>query len=278
MSVNAMNNSNLVEMDSSHYSSLEAHKRDGLHNLESASKKYLSEFVKVTALRSETVKSMSELYLDNYDGSSRARFLDDLKEKDQVLLLYYQGVLVGFSTLVVYGAVWKNKYIRVVYSGDTIVSPKHWGQQELAFSWIQRIGQIKRDSPSTPLYWFLLVKGHRTFKYLSVFGKTFFPHWQIDRSDLKPLADHLALSKFGKDYNPTSGVVEFRTTRGHLKPHIASPTQEELNKASTRYFIEKNPGYTKGHELVCLCELELINMKPMTARIFQRALSELLRP
>lgn len=274
MGLDAINNCNLIEMDRSTYQSLEAHRRDGFLHLESASKEFLSELVAVTALSSETVQSMSELYLDNYDGSSRARFLDDLKEKDQVLLLYYQGVLVGFSTLVVYGAVWKNKYVRVVYSGDTIVSPQHWGQQELAFSWIRRIGQIKRESPSTPLYWFLLVKGHRTFKYLSVFGKTFFPHWQIDRSDLKPFADQLALSKFGNDYSPTSGVVEFHTSRGHLKPHIALPTPEELSKASTRFFIEKNPGYLKGHELVCLCELELTNMKPMTARIFQRAFNE----
>lgn len=270
--------SQIVEVESPTCSGVQAQKRDKLLHLESAAKRYKSILEAVPALSSEIVQSMSELYLGNYEGCSRARFLEDLQEKDEVLLLYYQGTLVGFTTLVVYEEVWNNKPIRVVYSGDTIVSPHHWGQQELAFSWIQRIGQIKREPPSTPLYWFLLVKGHRTFKYLPVFGKTFFPHWEVDRSDLKPLADQLALNKFGNDYNPATGVVEFPTSRGHLRPHIAAPSPQELTKASTRFFVEKNPGYTKGHELVCLCELELSNMKPLTARIFQRALIEPLRP
>ena len=149
---------------------------------------------------------------------------------------------------------------------------QHWGQQELAFAWIARIGEIKAQAPDVPLYWFLLVKGHRTFKYLSVFGKSFHPHWQIDRSDLKPLADQLAHASFGHDYNPVSGVVEFSASRGHLKPFIAEPTEEELAKEATRFFLRKNPGYRQGHELVCLCELESVNMKPLTARIFNRAL------
>lgn len=270
--------SQLVELESSICPSVQAQKRDKLLHLESATKSYRSILVAVSALSPEIVQRMSELYLDNYEGSSQARFLEDLHEKDEVLLLDFQGALVGFTTLVVYEVTWKNQPVRIVYSGDTIVSPRHWGQQELAFSWIERIGQIKRESPSTPLYWFLLVKGHRTFKYLPVFGKTFFPHWEIDRSDLKPLADQLALAKFGNDYNPAIGVVEFPVSRGHLRPHIAAPSEEELAKASTRFFIKKNPGYTKGYELVCLCELELSNMKPLTARIFQRALTEPLSP
>lgn len=274
MKANTIFSNHFTEMNNTTCSSVEAQNPDAFCHVQTTSKKYLSKFVTVTDLSSETVNRMSELYLDNYDGSSETRFLKDLQEKDGVLLLYYQDALVGFTTLIVYEVDWKGGPVRVVYSGDTIVSPNHWGQQELAFAWIQRIGQIKRESPSKPLFWFLLVKGHRTFKYLNVFGKNFFPHWEIDRTDLKPLADKLAFSKFGEEYNPVTGIVEFLTSRGHLKPHIAEPSAEELTKVSTRFFIEKNSGYTKGHELVCLCELELSNMKPLAARIFQRALIE----
>ena len=71
------------------------------------------------------------------------------------------------------------------------------------------MGALKREHPDTPLYWFLLVKGHRTFRYLPVFGKSFYPHWSVDRDDLRPLADALALEMFPDDYNPATGVVEF---------------------------------------------------------------------
>jgi hypothetical protein len=88
------------------------------------------------------------------------------------------------------------------------------------------------------------------------------------------LGHQLAQEKFGDNYNSTTGVVEFRPSRGQLKLSLAQATPQELTKPATQFFLERNPGYRAGHELVCICELELHNMKPLTARIFQRALEE----
>jgi len=233
---------------------------------------YKTTTVPVGKLSPELIERMSCLYLENYDGSSDEIFRNDLSAKDEVILLLANDELVGFRNLQVFQETWRSKNIRVVYSGDTIVAPAHWGQQQLAFSWISRICQIKLLAPETPLYWLLLVKGHRTFKYLSVFGNSFYPHWEIDRSDLKPLADQLAGSMFPNAYNATSGIVEFAESRGHLRHEIANASDEELSKPGTRHFFCKNPGYLRGHELVCLCELELANMKPLTARIFKNSM------
>lgn len=233
---------------------------------------YQSAVVSIKDLPSDTIIRMAGLYLENYDGTSEALFRRDLAAKDEAIVLHCGGELVGFTTLRTYSANHNGASIRVVYSGDTIVDRRHWGQQKLACAWIAQIGAIKRQAPDVPLYWFLLVKGHRTFKYLSVFGKSFYPHWQISRPDLKLLADQLARASFGNDYNPDSGVVEFSKSYGHLKRSISEPTEEELAKDATRFFLQKNPAYREGHELVCLCELELTNMKPLTARIFSRAL------
>lgn len=228
----------------------------------------------VDELTDDTVRSMADLYLQHYDGSSDALFRQDLAEKDQAILLYSAQQLVGFTTLKVFQHAWQQGPIRIVYSGDTIVSPAHWGQQKLAFAWIAQIGRIKRQAPHLPLYWFLLVKGHRTFKYLAVFGKSFFPHWAQDRSDLQPLAEQLAREKFGALYNAGTGIVEFPQSRGHLCDALAQASAEELGKPATRFFLARNPGYRCGHELVCLCELELSNMMPLTARIFGHALAD----
>lgn len=232
---------------------------------------YRSEITCVSDLRTGTVSEMTWLYLDHYDGSSAALFHSDLREKDEVILIYHTDKLVGFTALKIYRTEWNGKPIRVVYSGDTIVSPKHWGQQTLAFAWLAHSGEIKRQHPTLPLYWFLLVKGHRTYRYLPAFAKTFFPHWETPRADLKPLADQLASARFGDDYDFVSGVVRFARSHGHLKAAIAEPCGREASKPAIRFFREQNPGYRQGHELVCICELEMENMKPLAARLFEPA-------
>jgi hypothetical protein len=233
--------------------------------------RYHSSNLRIVDLPVDLIDRMASLYLANYDGSSQEVFRRDLAAKDEAILVFCGDELVGFTTLRVFGDVWQDRPIRVVYSGDTIVDPAHWGQSELASAWISRVGEIARAAPAVPLYWFLLVKGHRTFKYLPVFSKSFYPHWQFDRSDLKPLADQLAGRMFPGDYNSATGVVEFAESRGHLKAAIAQPDAGDLHRAATQFFLARNPGYRQGHELVCVCELALENMKPLTARLFQRS-------
>ncbi len=227
---------------------------------------------RVEDLSEDDYLDMERLYLSHYDGASAKQVRTDLQDKDEAILVHSQDELVGFTTLKVYEHVWQGRSIRVIYSGDTIVDRAHWGQQILAFTWIAKMGSLKRESPDLPMYWFLIVKGHRTYKYLPVFGKSFYPHWNIDRSDLKPLADDLAKMRFGMDYNPVTGIVEFAQSKGHLKSEIALPTEEEKTKDAVRFFLERNPNYTRGHELVCLCELSEQNMKPLTRRIFLKGL------
>jgi hypothetical protein len=231
---------------------------------------YSTAFASVSTLDETARREMASLYLDNYDGTSEALFLDDLSRKDEALLVYAGRQLVGFTTIMVFEREWRAERIRIVYSGDTVVDRAHWGQQALAFDWIERMGALKRERPGQPLYWFLLVKGHRTYRYLPLFGKSFHPHWSVDRSDLKPLADALATEMFPNDYNPDTGVVEFRDSRGHLKSDIALPSRSDLDRQEVSFFLRRNPGFQRGHELVCVCEVEAHNMKPLTLKLFQK--------
>ena len=233
---------------------------------------YATSFEAVSALDESVKREMAALYLGSYDGSSPELFFHDLARKDEVLLVRDGRTIVGFTTFRLFEHEWRGERIRVVYSGDTIVAREHWGQQALAFDWISRMGAARRERPDLPLYWLLLVKGHRTFRYLPLFAKSFYPHWSIDRSDLQPLADALALAMFPDDYNPATGVVELKQSRGHLKPDLAIPSQSEQERDDVRFFLKRNPGYQRGHELVCVCEIEPVNMKPLTLRLFGKEL------
>src|SRR3546814_14178203 len=101
-----------------------------------------------------------------------------------------------------------------MYSGDTIVHQDHWGQQALAFTWIDFSGALKSAAPEFPLYWFLLVKGHRTYRYLRAFYRVFHPApLRETPPEIKMLMDHLARGKFGAFYDWQTGVVRSEERR-----------------------------------------------------------------
>jgi hypothetical protein len=223
----------------------------------------------VASLDPDERQQLACLYLRHYDGSDETRFFTDLDDKSEVLLLYHEGRIVGFTTLVFYGFEWRGQCRRIVFSGDTIIEPAHWGQQAFGYAWASRMGQVYRQAPALPLYWFLIVKGHRTYRYLPLIGQTFFPHWQQPPDpELQALAGALAAARFGSAYDPRSGLIHFDRSHGHLKPDIARPKARELEKPAVAFFMQRNPGYLAGDELVCLCPLREDNMRPLVRRVF----------
>ncbi|MBK5142960.1 hypothetical protein I2494_04375 [Budviciaceae bacterium BWR-B9] len=222
---------------------------------------YVAYFQKINTLSVSTRQRMAAIYFQCYAGSDIKRFLLDLESKDEVLMLEHNQELVGFSSLQFY----PYHHSMIVYSGDTIVMPEHWQQQVLHKAWIQRMGLFKQQHPGLPLYWFLLVKGYRTYKYLVVFAREFYPHWQIPQPELKQLADRLAEQKFGQLYNAQRGVVECPPDYGFLAQKLAIIPPASLAKPDARFFLEKNPHYAAGHELVCLCEIRVDNL-PLRCR------------
>lgn len=220
----------------------------------------------LTALEEE---GMLDLYESLYVLPNRAIFQTDLAAKDEVLLLRAGTELVGFTTLQIYDFPFQGLTRRIVFSGDTVVHRDHWGQQALATAWIRRMGSLHRQDPRVPLYWFLVVKGHRTYRFLPAFCTRFHPHWELPTEDLKALADALAVDHFGSDFDPELGLVRYKESRGHLSPKIAQPTETERRLPAVSFFLQKNPGYVHGDELVCLFEFTGTAMRSLTRRIFQ---------
>lgn len=232
-------------------------------------KKYQADVVAVKDLDSSQQKRMAQIYLTYYGNTDETLFFRDLHAKDSVVLLYNRERLAGFSTLLFYSLLWEGRSIRIVYSGDTIVCREDWGQQALPAAWLRHMGQLYRRDVFSPLYWFLLVKGHRTYKFLPAFAYEYYPDPNSNRPELKRLADALAMEKFGADYNRFTGVVEFERSLGNLKDDIAHPGERELKNPFVRFFLRRNPGYLEGHELVCLCRIAPDNLKPFAQRIFE---------
>ena len=230
-------------------------------------KEYQVAFRTIPELSLNELESITALYLNYYDGSSREKILADLESKSEILLLLCEDEIVGFTTYQIYDTLLEEKLVKVIYSGDTVVHHGHWGQQSLGFAWVKRLGQFSKEFNDTPFYWFLIVKGHRTYRYLPAFANAFYPHWEIDRSDLGELLNYLAKEKFQDAYDEKLGIIHYRNSQGHLKSDYAYPTDREKEHKAVKFFLEKNPDYRHGDELACLCEIKEENFKPLTKRL-----------
>lgn len=213
---------------------------------------------------------MFALFEASYANVDRARFDADLAAKDFALLLHAEtGALAGFTTACTFDFDHAGARCRVVFSGDTVVDPQHWGQQALARGWLAEMGRIARAAGSLPLYWFLIVKGHRTYRYLPAFARRFVPQpGGKDDPALLALRNAVALARFGPAFDPASGVIRFATPQGNLREALAQPDPRALRLPEVRHFLAANPGYAQGDELACLCSLAPENMQPLARRWF----------
>lgn len=225
----------------------------------------------IGALTDRDRLAMFELYHQYYESTSPDLFLSDLLAKDQAIMLYDDaGVLRGFSTLKLMSFMLEQQAHRVIFSGDTIVHHHYWGEQSLAFSWIRRAGEIKAEQPDMPLYYLLIVKGHRTYRYLQAFTRNYYPHWQHSTPrPVQAFMDRLGESLFSGHYRKDRGVVKFPVSRGQLRPEWAKPTGMHLARPEVQFFLQKNPGYRRGDELLCLAELCSNNLRPLARRLFE---------
>ncbi len=229
-----------------------------------------------SALSDRTRAAMCRLYLSYYEATSPVRFEQDLATKDEVLLLHdARHVLRGFSTLKRYVCDGEAGACRVLFSGDTVVQHDFWGDQTLAFNWIRRAGAIKAEYPHEPLFWLLIVKGHRTFRYLQAFSREYFPHWQRSTPPAaQAVMDRFGQRLFGEAYDPANGIIRFAESHGQLRPEWAEPTPEAAGRPEVRFFLERNPGYRRGDELLCLTELSPENLRPLARRLFLAGMRE----
>src|SRR5262249_48784558 len=139
-------------------------------------------------------------------------FARDLAEKNLALLLESEGELVGFSTLLAYATGFEDETFNIIYSGDTIVTPEAWGTTALPRAWLAGVDLLRADLPPGRCFWLLLTSGFRTYRFLPVFWREFFPRFDsVTPPDLQRLLVNVATERFGNQFNPDLGVVRFNS-------------------------------------------------------------------
>jgi len=217
---------------------------------------------------------MYELMSAHFDRVTRENFEHDLSEKQWVILLRdsVSGEIQGFSTLMLLDAVILGEPIKAVFSGDTIVHRDYWGETELASVWGQFILSLIERYRGTKFYWFLISKGYRTYRFLPVYFKEFFPRFDKETPEFEGLLmEVLAERKFPHHYLPELGILRFDDDKDRLKPELAEVNELRKKDPHVAFFPDRNPGYVNGDELVCVAELSEENLKPIALKVCARA-------
>lgn len=212
----------------------------------------------VSALQPETIAQMRALFEQTFQNCDH--FERDLREKDWVLLLHDEaGELCGFSTLARSLETLDQPSV-VFFSGDTVVQPGHRHRIDLPRLWARHVFSMVSQE-TLPCYWFFICSGFRTYRFLPIFYKEFFPRHDLPTPpQVQVCIDRMARRRFGDLYQ--DGIVRLHTP-------CREPLPERRLDAHSRFFLERNPGWVEGHELACLTRLHPDNQTSALQRLLR---------
>ena len=212
---------------------------------------------------------MFTLLSAHFEGVTRPQFERDLAEKNWVIEIRRDGRLLGFSTLLVCERGFDGEAITAIFSGDTIVSPEAWNSPALARTWIAAVNSLRTSAPDRRCFWLLLTSGFRTYRFLPVFWREFYPRFDaVTPPAFRRLTDSLASSQYGEQYG-ADGIVRFDSPQ-RLRAALAEPPAGRANDVHVAFFLERNPGHRCGDELACIAEIAESNLTAAGRRMISR--------
>jgi hypothetical protein len=225
--------------------------------------------------RSDLINSecarMYALLARYFANTAREQFERDLAEKEWVILLRDKvtNQVQGFSTLMCYRLMADAQPVVAFFSGDTIIARDYWGETALPRLWGRHVFSLADQIQDARVYWFLISSGYKTYRYLPLFFREFYPSYErATPSHVKRLLDRLGSMKFGDEYDAARGVIRFHHS-APLQDGVAELTPQRLKDPHVRFFAQANPGYARGDELACLAELTRANLTPAAVRMIE---------
>lgn len=215
--------------------------------------------VPVASLSDEQRRTMYELMVRYYDHMQWDRFNYDLDQKQDVILLLTKNddAIKGFSTLMHTETQVEGRKVRAIFSGDTVVDEAFWGQRVLGRKFLSYLFLQSIKQPLSPLYWLLISKGYKTYLLMANNFREHYPRYErVTPERQQAYIDVFAGQLFGESYHKESGCCQFPQSLGQLKNGVAQLSDEEVNgNPRIKFFIQKNPGWSKGDELVCIARM-----------------------
>ncbi len=220
-----------------------------------------------SAVRAE----MYDLFSSQFDGVSPRQFERDLEDKNWVLLMRDDDErMVCFSSMRFYYSSIGGRNVALLFSGDTVVDSSTWGDSALSYYWMGAVDWLRRRYKTNKLYWFLIVSGYRTYRFLPVYSEYFFPRFdERTPADIQLLMHSMGSERFKEQYDPESGIVRLEAP-AVLKGDFRGIPEHRLKDPHIAYFAERNPGHVDGDELLCFAELSEDKLTRLGKRMWRK--------
>ncbi|MBQ9111274.1 MAG: hypothetical protein IJY06_07900 [Oscillospiraceae bacterium] len=221
----------------------------------------------ISAYTEEEIQAMYRIMAQFYDDTEEAVFRRDFFDKDYCLALYHETEgIVGFTTQKVLALDVDGKTVHGMFSGDTIIRKDHWGDLELFRTWAKFWFPFAEQYEE--FYWFLICKGYKTYRIMPLFWSEFYPNHRSATPEYEQkIMDAYAHALYPDEYNPETGVIEYRGIKDKLKSGVADVGTKELRNKDIAYFCERNPRHVEGCDLVCLAKIDRKLLKKRAAEL-----------
>ena len=199
-----------------------------------------SKTINVEELKQNQINNMFDLMNFHYVNTIKETFEKDLMEKDLSIMLYdtLSHELVGFSTQVFFKHYFNGKNITVLFSSDTIIKPEYWGSIKLPLAFGQIMLDFLKTNNENELYWMLISKGVRTYKFLPVFFNDFYPCYQkATPPNIKTLMDELGNLRYSNHYDAEKGIIKALDNGQYLKKEYHPDINRK--RPNVAFFFEK---------------------------------------
>ena len=227
--------------------------------------------IKQTELDETERKNIFQLHRQYYDNVFEDVFMNDLSGKDWIIIMRdEQGWIQGFSTIQLIRLKIEETDHLYLFSGDTIMSEEIRNTPNLAGAFIHFMYALIENYPETPIHWFLITKGYRTYRFLPLYFKEYYPvHDKAVPGYYKKVLDAVAFHKFGDQYSPETHLIRYKTEKDYLKPEFSTIAEGRLKNPAIRFFCTQNPFFYKGDELTCITNINVNNFNSLVDRVWR---------
>ena len=97
---------------------------------------------------------------------------------------------------------------------------------------------------------------------MPLFWKEFYPNYRKETPEYEQnIINAYATMLYPDEYNPETGVIEYKSVKDKLKNGVANVGDHELKNKDIAYFCKANPDYVNGNDLACVAKIDKEKLK-----------------
>ena len=198
--------------------------------------------------------TMYNLFTQYYDNTPLDVFVRDMSRKTGVFVIYrhLDDTIVGFSTIINFEVQAGGRSARCLFSGDTVVDRRYWGTSALRITTFLYVLRQKIRHPFTPLYWYLISMGYRTYMVMANNFPNYYPSVDGDDQHLREIGVAASEYLFPGKLDRERMMIHFGDDACKLKGDVTPISDAERRNRKIAFFEQRNPRWMHGDEMPCV--------------------------